>query len=166
MGEAEICVVFTSEQAEDAFDEAFVTFSADLQNWRDSSSRLLEVRDLVVFDGFYSIETNGRYDWIWTGAARQSRFFVPAMRGGSVRITFFLFGHQIPLAEEAISIEIDGESAKCRFLPEYQKLEAEFQPKREAIVHLVSIRHALLSSTSDGSRELGVALHRVRVEAL
>jgi hypothetical protein len=124
------------------------------------------VDDMVLAEGCWPAESDGTATWAWTGPQRTATILLPPLPPGRRRITLFFYGAQLPLSAEVLRIAIDGRPADARYVPAEAKIECEAPAAVPAPCQVLQIRHARLAATADGSRLIGVALHKVQCEAL
>jgi hypothetical protein len=124
------------------------------------------VDDMVLAEGFWAAESDGTATWAWTGPQRTATVLLPPLPPGRRRITLFFYGAQLPLSAEALRIAIDGQPAAAHYVPAEAKIECDAPAAVPGLCQVLQIRHARLAATSDGSRLIGVALHKVKCEAL
>jgi hypothetical protein len=74
-----------------------------------------------------------------------------------------LFGTTIPVDAENIEVLVDDERCKCEFTGN-DKIEAYAHSRREGCSHRVDIIQRRTVPTADGSREIGIALHKLKIE--
>lgn len=165
IGTRTVAARFASARARDAFEDMLTSFRAALQAWQERPSLLFTVDELCLMNGFHGIEGDAGATWAWTGE-RIATLCLPAPRCRRLRIDMFLFGHHTPLTDEALAVEVDGRPAVCAMYPDYGKFEIFADVDSGAGVHTVTLRHGSLGTAEDGSRQFGVALHKIRVEAI
>jgi hypothetical protein len=125
-----------------------------------------DLRALILWEGFHKIERDGvsGLNWVWTGAARKASFFLPRIKAGPVNIKLNLVG-VAGRSLEGLRLYVDGRAAELKALAD-DHIVAEADNQRTEPAMQISIVHASLQETPDGSRELGMAVNSVSVESL
>lgn len=118
---------------------------------------------LILWDGFHKTESDGHMRWAWTGAKRSARFFVPSLGPRPQLLSIFAHGAALPFDQNALAIFVNGARVPCRYLGNDLQIEAEIKGGAAWGAHLVEIRHNRLTPTSDGSRDIGIALKAVKL---
>jgi hypothetical protein len=124
------------------------------------------IEDLVLAEGCWPVESDGGASWAWTGPQRMATILLPPLPPGPRRITLFLYGARVPLARESLRVTIDGQAAEARYADGEAKIECRVASSPPAPCQVLRIFHARLGATADGSRLIGVALHKVKCEVL
>ena len=154
-----------SDSAIDVFDQALVAFDSVIQGYLSQSTLLLDASELLVWDGFHHIERDGKATWIWTGRGRTARLIVPILAPRQ-RITLYLYGNEIPLNPNSVALTVDGWITPIIFKSGELNFEVEQSTKKSAHHSLVCLKHAHVVSANDGSRELGIAINKMLIEAI
>lgn len=160
-------VGYASEHAEKALERHHLGFMARSEASARDGMRVFRVTEVVLWDGFHYIEGEGAEQWVWSGVGQVARLLVPSVsQRRQQRVTLFFYGNRVPITSDSLSLTIDGRAVEARYFPYENKIEADFEHKEEAPSVAISLHHSFLGSTDDGSRRLGVALNRIRLEAL
>jgi hypothetical protein len=91
---------------------------------------------------------------------------LPKIAGKAFRYTVFFYGHKTRLDDRHLQVRIDGSTVPSRYFPDEMKIEVEAPAPERACCVQLDLEHGELWPTPDGSRRLGCALYKIRVESL
>lgn len=155
---------FSEPRRRDILDAATGSFAASAQRRLRQQSQIYNVSDLALISGIYPVETEGEWTWAWTGPERLSTFLAPAHGGQTTRYTLFFFANQLPLLDRTLQILIDGEPAAARYFPDENKVELMRARNNSRCFNRFDLLHSDLISSNDGSKRLGFALFKLKIE--
>jgi hypothetical protein len=125
--------------------------------------QVYDIADVIRIAGVYPVEREGADEWCWTGPDPHAVLLIPSHGGAEVMITIFLYGSKLPLSAEHLRVIVDGRAWPTRFVPDELKIEIRFKPAGPRACHRLEIIQCDLWRTPDGSRQLGLALHKLRL---
>jgi len=130
-------------------------------------TRITGVQHCAMVEGFWPTERNKFAAWAWTGPQRLATLLLPPAPPGPLRLTLFLYATKIALAPEQLRIFIDGRPVPARCYPQECKIEADILNEPSERNNMVlRLQQSELGASDDGSRRIGVALHKVKSELL
>jgi len=138
-------------------------FDSYCRRRKKEAARVYDVGDLLLCDGFYPVESQNGNQWAWTGSETVATLLLPNHGSGRLKITLFLFGTKIPIGSETMQIFVNGDACACGFFLN-EKIEIVTGYLRPGCSHRVDIFQSRMTPTTDGSRQIGFALHKVKVE--
>jgi hypothetical protein len=147
-------------------DSLHVAFASEVRARRLVRDRVYDIADLLLYSGFYQIEEERAIRWAWTGPGPEAVLLLPGHAGAMLRYTLFFFGHQIPPDEAHLRISVDDQAWPVRYCPDEMKVEVKVHPRVQRCCTRLTLFQRGLRPTPDGSRVLGLGLHKVRIETL
>lgn len=155
--------VWANELGAASIRHSFAMFDTFHHRRKQESMRVYDIRDLILCEGFYPVESENGNNWAWTGSETVGTFLIPSHGSAKLRLTLFLFGATIPIDAENIDVLVDERRCQCTFVAN-EKIELTTGYLREGCSHRVDILQRRTVATSDGSRRIGLALHKVKVD--
>ena len=121
---------------------------------------------LIPRIGYYNTEFSGIYEWAWSGPTNSAIFCVPAIGNVDYKITLFFFGTKIKLFSENIKLLVDEKILKSQYFPDDQKIEIWYKNIGYRIFIPIEIRYQRENINNHESRQIGFAIHKLRVEEI
>jgi hypothetical protein len=138
--------------------------------WRRAASRpsrVLEISELVLVEGCWPIERDRFSSWAWTGTQRLATLLLPPAPAGRLRVTMFFYATKIPIEPSTLRLFVNGRTGIARHFADEMKLETDIvNDDDNANALILRLQHGRLGTSDDGSRSLGVALHKIKYELL
>jgi hypothetical protein len=129
-------------------------------------NKTFDVDEMILAKGFFPSESLGQAKWAWTGSGATASVILPKIAGKAFRYTVFFYGHKTRLDDRHLQVRIDGSTVPSRYFPDEMKIEVEAPAPERACCVQLDLEHGELWPTPDGSRRLGCALYKIRVESL
>ena len=155
--------LWANEAGKKSLCHALAMFDSSYRLRKRERVRVYDVDDLTLCEGFYPVESENGSKWAWTGSETMATLLIPSHGSGRLKITLFLFGAKIEVNSDTIDILVDGNACACEFVL-HEKIEVTTGYVRAGCSQRLDIFQSRTISTSDGSRQIGFALHKVKVE--
>ncbi len=133
------------------------------QRRKQESSRVYDVKELALCEGFYPVESESHNNWAWTGSDTVATLLIPSHGNARLKITLYLFGATIPIDAENVEVFVDDRRCQCQYFGN-EKMEISTGQLHEGCAHRVDIVQSRTVSTAEGSRQIGCALHKLKIE--
>ncbi len=131
------------------------------------NSTLYRVEEVEFVEGSWGIETHEGASWVWTGPQRATTMLVQPPPSSPWRLTIFFYAATVPISAEALGLQIGGRLVKPRYYPDEMKIECDIDDDySHAPCLVVRLLHSRLTTTEDGSRIIGYAVHKIKCETL
>jgi len=140
-------------------------FDGFYQRRKHEATRVYDVKDLALCEGFHPVESESHNHWAWTGSDTVATLLIPSHGNARAKITLYLFGATIPIDADNIEVFVDDRPTQCQFFGS-DKIEITTGVLREGCAHRLDIVQSRTVATAEGSRQIGFALHKLRIDVL